>query len=68
MKINKLKKMLKEHFFNEDSDNRKRTEQWELFEDAIDECLEQGGDVHVRYTVNGPEVQMTYVKKAAPQY
>jgi hypothetical protein len=60
--------MLKQHFFSEDSDNRKSAEQYDLLEDAIDECLEQGGDVHVRYTANGPEVQLTYTKKAAPQY
>lgn len=60
MRIDKLKKMLKHHFFSEDSDKRKSAEQYDLLEDAIDECLANGGTAYLRYTHTGPELQLTY--------
>ena len=68
MRTDKLKDMLKKHFYDDDHNKGIDWEQFDSLKDAIDECLEGGGDVHVRYTVAGPEVQLTYTKKTPPQY
>lgn len=61
MQTDKLKALLKEHLIGREGDSMGISwDQFECLKDTIDECLEGGGLVHVRYIRSGPELQLTY--------
>lgn len=56
----KLKKLLKEHFCADDNPKKLGWDHFDKLCDTVDECIAGGGTVHIRYTLDGPELQFTY--------